>query len=128
MMCIYSLRKSYILILPKLFYLQTSVKFQQSYIGRQASCLYQLVWDCLSSLFNRRVLRCTLCSQLLASHLHWMACQSLKSFPFVASYKEQWGARELYPDLSTSLLIIICLTHGVHNSQRKTDRLTLITQ
>ena len=29
----------YILILPKLFYLQTSVKSQRSYIGRQASCL-----------------------------------------------------------------------------------------
>ena len=38
MRCIYSLRQSYILILPKLFYLQTSVKSQRSYIGRQASC------------------------------------------------------------------------------------------
>ena len=34
MRCIYSLRQSYILILPKLFYLQTSVKSQRSYIGR----------------------------------------------------------------------------------------------
>ena len=37
MRCIYS--QSYILILPKLFYLQTSVQSQRSYIGRQASCV-----------------------------------------------------------------------------------------
>ena len=42
MRCIYSLRQSYRLILPKLFYLQTSVKFQWSNIGHQASCLDML--------------------------------------------------------------------------------------
>ena len=35
-MYLFSQTLSYILILPKLFYLQTSVKSQRSYIGRQA--------------------------------------------------------------------------------------------
>ena len=35
---LFSQTLSYILILPKLFYLQTSVKSQRSYVGRQASC------------------------------------------------------------------------------------------
>ena len=36
---LFSQTLSYILILPKLFYLQTSVKSQRSYIGCQASCI-----------------------------------------------------------------------------------------
>ena len=38
-MYLFSQTLSYILILPKLFYLQTSVKSRRSYIGCQASCI-----------------------------------------------------------------------------------------